>query len=131
MGYLCATCGGLGGLFETSHAHSDKASCISELRSRLDAGAKERSTILLRNDELKQQVEAVQKKADLLYFGIMGWFGYWRDHIPAEAAPSFHHAVDTIAGLRKPLTTEEKSEFMELAKKLDNEHVTENGKSSP
>lgn len=33
MGYLCATCGGVGGLFKTSHAHSDKDSCIAELKA--------------------------------------------------------------------------------------------------
>lgn len=33
MGYLCATCGGVGGLFETSHAHSDKDSCITEVKA--------------------------------------------------------------------------------------------------
>lgn len=33
MGYLCATCGGVGGLFESSHAHSDKDSCIAELKA--------------------------------------------------------------------------------------------------
>lgn len=46
MGYLCATCGGVGGLFETSHAHSDKDSCIAELKA-------EKAKVLLQLDEAK------------------------------------------------------------------------------
>lgn len=47
MGYLCATCGGVGGLFESSHAHSDKDSCIAELKA-------EKAKLKLQNRELAE-----------------------------------------------------------------------------
>lgn len=33
MGYLCSRCGGVGGVFESSHLHSDMESCLSELKA--------------------------------------------------------------------------------------------------
>lgn len=56
MGYLCAACGGVGGLFSTSHAHSDKDSCISELKAE---NAKLRATkdaANLQNRRLKESI---------------------------------------------------------------------------
>lgn len=50
MGYLCATCGGVGGVFATNHAHSDKDSCIAGLKAE--------------NAKLRANVEHWQKVAE-------------------------------------------------------------------
>ena len=46
MGYLCSRCGGIGGLFKTSHIHSDMESCIAELHAK--------------NEELQNKLRKVQ-----------------------------------------------------------------------
>lgn len=76
-------------------------------------------------DSMKIQNEEQQKKTDILYLGILGWFGYWRDKIPAEAPPSFHHAVDSIMGKRGRLSPEYVAKLREMAKTLDQENSTE------
>jgi hypothetical protein len=57
-------------------------------------------------DKLKLQLEEQQKKCDRLYLGVLGWFGFWRDKLPAEAAPSFHHAVDGAMSEKRKHETE-------------------------
>lgn len=55
MGYLCATCGGFCGVFKTSHAHSDKDSCISQLKAE---NAKLRAEVELCRVDLNARLSA-------------------------------------------------------------------------
>jgi hypothetical protein len=69
--------------------------------------------------KLLLQIEEQQKKTDMLYLGVLGWFGYWRDKLPAEVAPSFHHAVDSIMRERGRLSHEYVNQLREMVKALD------------
>lgn len=60
MGYCCSRCGGLGGLFKSSHLHSDPDSCFAEL-------AEEKKRLLLQVGELQKDKEALIEQRDKAY----------------------------------------------------------------
>lgn len=59
MGYCCSRCGGLGGLFESSHLHSDPNSCFAEL-------VEEKKRLLFQIEQMKKsESDLLTKKFDL------------------------------------------------------------------
>lgn len=74
MGYLCATCGGVGGLFKTSHAHSDKDSCIVELRAKLDATMEREAHFIAEKASLVLQIRDLRAGCDAMRQALQGFF---------------------------------------------------------
>jgi hypothetical protein len=103
---------------EWADRFDEQRAALCAVQEALDEASAEKRKLLL-------QIEEQQKKTDMLYLGILGWFGYWRDQLPAKVAPSFHHAVDSIMGKRGRMSPEYINQLREMAKAMDKENSTE------